>query len=166
MRVAAATAHLAYVGLGSNLDHPAERLRRTITGFDQLPGTRLGCASRLYRTPPWGLLEQPEFVNAVAELHTTLGARELLEVLQSLERDAGRAREQRWGPRILDLDLLLYDQLQLDEPGLHLPHPHLHERAFVLVPLAEIAPAARVPGRGCVAELLAGVDRAGIEALG
>lgn len=164
--MAGAGAHVAYVGLGSNLDLPAAQLRRTLTALDALPATRLRRASRLYRTPPWGLLQQPEFVNAVAELETTLGARELLEALQSLERGAGRAREQRWGPRVLDLDLLLYDELQLDEPGLQLPHPHLHERAFVLVPLAEIAPALQVPGRASVAELLAAVDRAGIEALG
>jgi 2-amino-4-hydroxy-6-hydroxymethyldihydropteridine diphosphokinase len=163
---AAATAHVAYVGLGSNLEDPAAQLRRTLAALDALPGTRLQSASRLYRTPPWGLLEQPEFVNAAAELRTTLDVRAVLAALQSLERGAGRAREQRWGPRVLDLDLLLYDEVQLDEPGLHLPHPHLHERAFVLVPLAEIAPQVRVPGRGTVAELLATVDRAGIEALG
>jgi 2-amino-4-hydroxy-6-hydroxymethyldihydropteridine diphosphokinase len=163
---AAPTAHVAFVGLGSNLDDPAAQLQRTIAALARLPGTQLRRASRLYRTPPWGLVEQPEFVNAVAELSTTLGARELLAALQALEREAGRARERRWGPRVLDLDLLLYDELQLDEPGLHLPHPHLHERAFVLVPLAEIAPTAPVPGRASVAELLATVDRAGIEALG
>jgi 2-amino-4-hydroxy-6-hydroxymethyldihydropteridine diphosphokinase len=164
--VAASTAHVAYVGLGSNLEDPVAQLRRTLAALGELPGTRLRSASGLYRTPPWGLLEQPEFVNAVAELHTTLGVRSLLEALQSLERAAGRAREQRWGPRVLDLDLLLYDALQLDEPGLHLPHPRLHERAFVLVPLAEIAPGLQVPGRGAVAALLAAVDRAGIQALG
>lgn len=163
---AAPTAHVAFVGLGSNLQDPAAQLQRTIAALGRLPGTQLLRASRLYRTPPWGLLEQPEFVNAVVELSTTLGARDLLEALQALERAAGRAREQRWGPRVLDLDLLLYDALQLDEPGLHLPHPHLHERAFVLVPLAELAPALRVPGRAAVSELLATVDRAGIEALG
>ena len=163
---AAPRAHVAFVGLGSNLQDPAAQLQRTIAALGRLPGTQLLRASRLYRTPPWGLLEQPEFVNAVVELSTTLGARDLLEALQALERAAGRAREQRWGPRVLDLDLLLYDALQLDEPGLHLPHPHLHERAFVLVPLAELAPALRVPGRAAVSELLATVDRAGIEALG
>lgn len=163
---AAPTAHVAFVGLGSNLQDPAAQLQRTIAALGRLPGTQLLRASRLYRTPPWGLLEQPEFVNAVVELSTTLGARDLLEALHALERAAGRAREQRWGPRVLDLDLLLYDALQLDEPGLHLPHPHLHERAFVLVPLAELAPALRVPGRAAVSELLATVDRAGIEALG
>lgn len=163
---AAPTAHVAFVGLGSNLQDPAAQLQRTIAALGRLPETQLLRASRLYRTPPWGLLEQPEFVNAVVELSTTLGARDLLEALHALERAAGRAREQRWGPRVLDLDLLLYDALQLDEPGLHLPHPHLHERAFVLVPLAELAPALRVPGRAAVSELLATVDRAGIEALG
>jgi 2-amino-4-hydroxy-6-hydroxymethyldihydropteridine diphosphokinase len=162
----AATVHRAFVGLGSNLQDPVAQLRAACLALDRIPATRLQRASQLYRTPPWGLSEQPDFVNAVVELATGLAPRALLHALQALERQAGRARAVRWGPRVLDLDLLLYDDTSRDDDGLQLPHPHLHERAFVLVPLAEIAPDLVVPGRGPVRELLAQVDRAGIEALG
>ena len=156
----------AYVGLGSNLDDPAAQLQAALRALSEIPHTRLCRASRLYRTPPWGLLDQPEFVNAVAELETELTPPELLEALQAVERGAGRERIERWGPRILDLDLLLHGEAQIDAPGLHLPHPHLHERAFVLLPLAELVADLVVPGRGRVADLLAAVDCRGIEALG
>jgi 2-amino-4-hydroxy-6-hydroxymethyldihydropteridine diphosphokinase len=156
----------AYVGLGSNLDDPGAQLRAALSSLANLPRTRLSRASRLYRTPPWGRLDQPEFVNAVAELETELTPQELLAALQQIERSAGRERVERWGPRVLDLDLLLHGQRQLDLPGLHLPHPHLHERAFVLMPLVELVPDVVVPGRGRVADLLAAVDCRGIEALG
>ena len=162
----AAPAQRAYVGLGSNLQDPAAQIRAACAALDRIDGTRLCRVSQLYRTPPWGLSEQPEFVNAVAELETTLAPHALLQALQALEAAAGRARDVRWGPRVLDLDLLLYDALQLDEPGLHLPHPHLHERAFVLAPLADLAPGLVVPGHGSVQALRAGLDAAGIEALG
>src|SRR5690606_24162437 len=116
---------------------------------------------------PWGRLDQPAFVNAVAELETRLPAGALLEALQRIEVAAGRARVEKWGPRVLDLDLLLHGDGTCIAAGLQLPHPHLHERAFVLVPLAELAPALIVPGRGrSVADLLAAVDCSGIEALG
>ncbi|MGH8213525.1 MAG: 2-amino-4-hydroxy-6-hydroxymethyldihydropteridine diphosphokinase, partial [Rhodanobacteraceae bacterium] len=110
---------------------------------------------RLYRSAPWGNIEQPEFVNAVAELDTSLEPRELLDALLAIERAAGRERKgERWGPRVLDLDLLLHGARVLDEPGLTLPHPHLHERAFVLLPLNDVASDLEVPGRGLVRELL------------
>jgi 2-amino-4-hydroxy-6-hydroxymethyldihydropteridine diphosphokinase len=156
----------AYVGLGSNLDDPAAQLLRAFDEIERLDGVHAVRRSRLYRTPPWGRLDQPEFVNAVAQLDTTLRPRELLAHLQALEMRFGRARREHWGPRVLDLDLLLHGAAELDDPGLHLPHPRLHERAFVLVPLAELAPDLHIPGRGSVSALLAGVDRAGIEALG
>lgn len=157
---------LAYVGLGSNLEDPAAQLRRACAALATFPGVHAVRTSRFYRTQPWGLLEQPEFVNAVAELQTTASAAELFSELQAFEHAAGRARRVRWGPRVLDLDLLLHGDLACDEPGLRLPHPYLHERAFVLVPLAELAPDLQVPGRGRVRELLAKVDRSGIQALG
>lgn len=156
----------AYVGLGSNLDQPDAQLRAALSALAEIPRTRVCRASRLYRTPPWGRLDQPEFVNAVAELETTLTPMELLHALQTIERGAGRERIERWGPRVLDLDLLLHGDAQIDVPGLHLPHPHLHERAFVLLPLAELAPDGIVPGQGRVADLLTAVDCRGIEALG
>jgi 2-amino-4-hydroxy-6-hydroxymethyldihydropteridine diphosphokinase len=131
--------------------------------LDGLPDTRLLRASRLYRTPAWGNTAQPDFVNAAALLQTQLDVRDLLDALLDIERRFGRDRGEgeRWGPRTLDLDLLLYDDATIDEPGLRVPHPHLLERAFALLPLAEIAPDLFVPGHGRVADLLGGVDASG-----
>jgi len=146
----------AYVGLGGNVGGAEETLRAAIRAFDALPSTRLVRASRLYRTPAWGRVEQPDFVNAVAAIDTTLAPRALLDALLGIERAHGRERNadaERWGPRTLDLDLLLYGDAEVDEPGLHVPHPHLHERAFVLVPLCEIAPEAVIPGHGTVRDV-------------
>jgi len=158
----------ACVGLGGNVGEVARTLADAIAALDRLPGTRLLQASRLYRTPAWGRCDQPDFLNAAAVLDTGLSARDLLAALLALEQRFGRERgagEVRWGPRRLDLDLLLYGDAAIDEPGLQVPHPRLHERAFALVPLAEIAPAAVIPGRGSVAAALAGLDAAGIEAI-
>jgi 2-amino-4-hydroxy-6-hydroxymethyldihydropteridine diphosphokinase len=123
----------------------------------RLPSTRLMARSSLYRTAPVGKLDQPDFVNAVARLETALAPEALLQALLAIEGSQGRVRGERNAPRTLDLDLLLYDDLVLDRPGLTLPHPRLHERAFVLVPLAELDPALRVPGRGPLRALLAQV---------
>ncbi|WP_242106868.1 2-amino-4-hydroxy-6-hydroxymethyldihydropteridine diphosphokinase [Luteimonas aquatica] len=161
-------AQVAYVGLGSNVGDSVRTLREAIRALDGLPHTRLLRASALYRTPAWGRRDQPDFVNAAAALETGLAARALLEALLGLERGFGReraAQDGRWGPRTLDLDLLLYGEAAIDEPGLHVPHPHLHERAFVLVPLAEIAPQARIPGRGTVRAARVAVADEGIEAV-
>lgn len=154
---------LAAVGLGGNLGEVAATLRAALQALDALPGTRLLRASRLYRTPAWGNTAQPDFVNAAALLQTRQDARALLDALLEIERRFGRDRErgERWGPRTLDLDLLLYGADSIDEPGLRVPHPHLHQRAFALLPLAEIAPDLDVPGRGRVADLLAAVDAGG-----
>ena len=156
----------AFVGLGSNLDDPAAQLRRAFDALERIEGVHAVRRSRFYRTPPWGRVDQPDFVNAVAELDTTLAPHALLLELQALEARFGRARREHWGPRVLDLDLLLHGDREIRDAGLQLPHPRLHERAFVLVPLADLAPGLHVPGRGSVSALLAGVDRAGIEALG
>lgn len=156
----------AYVGLGSNLEQPERQVRQALGALATIPDTWLAAQSRLYRTPPWGETDQPAFVNAVAALDTTLPPDALLRHLQAIEAAAGRARERRWGPRILDLDLLLHGDAVLDQPGLQLPHPQIAQRGFVLVPLAELAASLQVPGQGRVAELLAAVDAAGIEALG
>jgi len=158
----------AFVGLGGNLGDPAATLREAIRELDGLPATRMLRASRLYRSAAWGLEDQPDFINAVALLDTQLDARALLDALLLLERSHGRDRaaETRWGPRTLDLDLLLYDDAVIDETGLRVPHPHLHQRAFALLPLVEIAAETVVPGRGAARDLLKGIKAHGVEALG
>lgn len=145
---------LAYVGLGSNLEQPEGQLRRALDELSRLPGTRLSAHSGLYRNPPMGPVPQPDYVNAVAALETILAPLELLDRLQAVEQAHGRVRIERWGPRTLDLDLLLYAERIIDEPRLQVPHPGLHERPFVLYPLAEIAPQLTIPGRGALAEWL------------
>lgn len=162
------SATVALVGLGGNLGDAAATLRHAFQELDALPETRLLRASRLYRSRAWGRTDQPDFINAVAMVETTLGARELLDAMLGIEHGAGRERavDERWAPRTLDLDLLLYGDAVIDEPGLHVPHPHLHERAFALVPLVEIAPDAMIPGIGAARAALAAMDPSGIEALG
>ena len=132
-----------------------------------MPGTRLVQASRLYRTPAWGVTAQPDFINAVALLDTGLSARALLEALLDIERVHGRVRVdgERWGPRTLDLDLLLHGDAIIDEAGLRVPHPHLHERAFALLPLLEAWPAAIIPGIGPARECAGVMAADGIEPL-
>ena len=150
-----------YVGLGSNLADPRAQVERALGALAGLPQTRLVQRSRLYRSAPWGRADQPEFVNAVVALQTELTPREMLEALLKIERAAGRARDAtRWGPRVLDLDILVFGDRLIDEPGLHVPHPHLHERAFVVLPLAEIAADLIVPGLGRMKELTRGIDAA------
>jgi 2-amino-4-hydroxy-6-hydroxymethyldihydropteridine diphosphokinase len=140
---------LAYVGLGANLGDREAAIRRAV----ELLGA--GRLSTLRETEPWGYADQPRFLNAVAELETEEEPRALLERLLAIERELGRLRAgPRYGPRTIDLDLLLYGDLELDEPGLTVPHPLLHEREFVLEPLAELAPELVVPGRGPVKALL------------
>jgi len=148
---------LAYVGLGSNLGGPREQVLAALRELGALPGCTLVARSSLYATTPVGPIEQPDYVNAVAALTTQLPPLDLLSALQGVEGAHGRRREgSRWGPRTLDLDLLVYGHRRLREPGLELPHPEMHRRAFVLVPLAEIAPEwLEIPGRGRLADLLA-----------
>ena len=157
----------AAIGLGANLGDAAATLREAIAALARLPATELLRTSRLYRTPAWGRTEQPDFINAVALLDTGLQAQALLQALLGIEREFGRIRidGERWGPRTLDLDLLLHGDATIDEPGLRVPHPHLHERAFALLPLAEIAPEAEIPGIGMVGKLAASMAVDGIEAL-
>lgn len=151
----AADGERAYIGLGSNLADPVYQVRSALDRLDALPETRLAKASGLYRTAPWGVTDQPEFVNAVAAVDTRLRPLALLEALQSEEGRAGRARGgRRWGPRVLDLDLLLFGNDRHADERLTLPHPRMHERAFVLVPLLEIAPGIGIPGVGKAAAAL------------
>jgi 2-amino-4-hydroxy-6-hydroxymethyldihydropteridine diphosphokinase len=150
---------IAYIGLGSNLAEPRVQIEKALGALAQLRGSQLLAQSRLYRSAPWGVVDQPEFVNAAAEVQTSLSASDLMQALLAIERDLGRERDgNRWGPRIIDLDLLLFGDAVIDEPGLHVPHPHLHERAFVLLPLYEIVPRLIVPGRGALADLVARAD--------
>jgi len=156
----------AYVGIGSNLDDPLAHVRQAFRDLDAIPQSRGVARSPLYRSKPLGPQDQPDYVNAVAALKTALTADDLLRTLQAIEAAHGRIRQQRWGPRTLDLDLLLYGDLVRHDPDLTLPHPRLHERAFVLRPLHAIAPALIIPGRGEVRRLLRACSRSGIESVG
>jgi 2-amino-4-hydroxy-6-hydroxymethyldihydropteridine diphosphokinase len=151
----------AYVALGGNLGDPRQQLLDAVAALARLPGTRLLRRSRLYQTPPWGVLDQPPFINAAALLETSLEPHALLDALLAIEQHAGRVRAERNGPRTLDLDLLHMDGVQLADERLVLPHPRIAERAFVLLPLAELAPDLQLPGQGRVAELLAAADTQG-----
>jgi 2-amino-4-hydroxy-6-hydroxymethyldihydropteridine diphosphokinase len=156
-----------WIGLGGNVGDVGAAFDAALAHLDALPGLRLIAQSRRWRTPAWGVTDQPDFINAVAEFHTALEPLALLDALQAVERAHGRdrAKEQRWGPRTLDLDLLAVEGVVLDSPGLVLPHPRLAERAFVLVPWAELAPGLHLPGLGRVAALRDALDTSGIEAI-
>ena len=161
---------VACIGLGGNLGDAAATVRDALAALDALPESRLLRASRLYRTPAWGNTAQPDFINAAALVETHLAPRALLEALLAVERRFGRTRaadgSDRWGARTLDLDLLLYGDAVVDEPGLHVPHPHLHERAFALLPLLDVVPDAVIPGRGPARDALAAMATDDIHALG
>ncbi|MBM5811434.1 MAG: 2-amino-4-hydroxy-6-hydroxymethyldihydropteridine diphosphokinase [Gammaproteobacteria bacterium] len=157
----------AYVGLGSNLDDPAARVRSACAALARLSDCRLVARSRLWHSAPLGPADQPDYVNAVAGLLTTLGPAELLAELRALEARLGKvAPPVRWGPRRIDLDLLLFGDLQLGTEALRLPHPGLHLRNFVLYPLAEVAPDLWVPGHGRVRALAERVGSDGIRPFG
>ena len=156
---------LAYIGLGSNLDDPKDQVLRALAALAALPGSRLAARSSLYRTPPMGPPGQADYVNAVAALETTLAPHALLDALQAIEHGHARVRDVRWGPRTLDLDLLTYGALQLHDARLTVPHPGIADRAFVLVPLAEVAPALEIPGLGSVAMLCEATTTDGVTKL-
>jgi 2-amino-4-hydroxy-6-hydroxymethyldihydropteridine diphosphokinase len=148
----------AFVGLGANLGDRGATLRAAVDALGGEAGVEVVAVSTLRETEPVGVGEQPLYLNGAAELETTLTARELLDLLLAVERSFGRIRTPgEHGPRTLDLDLLLYGDEAIDEPELHVPHPRLHERRFVLEPLAELSPGLLVPGRGDVESLLSGV---------
>jgi 2-amino-4-hydroxy-6-hydroxymethyldihydropteridine diphosphokinase len=158
----------AFVALGANLGDPVATVRNAITALHGIPGARFVAASSLYRTAPVGLHHQPDFINAVARFEVdaaVLPAPSFLKQLFEIEARFGRVRSVKNAPRTLDLDLLLYGDTTLDQPGLTLPHPRMVERAFVLAPLAEIAPELLIPGHGAVTELLARIDGQRIERL-
>ncbi|PTD95201.1 2-amino-4-hydroxy-6-hydroxymethyldihydropteridine diphosphokinase [Pseudothauera lacus] len=147
----------AYVAFGANLGDPAVALQAALAALGGLPQTTLAACSALYRSAPVGVDGQPDYTNAVIAVDTGLSASTLLAALLEIEREAGRTRDYHRAPRILDLDLLLYGDAEIHQPDLDVPHPRMHERAFVLLPLLEIAPQVVIPGHGSAAALLAGV---------
>lgn len=147
--------HIACIALGSNLEQPVLQVRQALEEVARLPSTRLLLHSSLYRSEPLGRQDQPDFINAVAKIATGLAPRDLLDALMAIEQRHGRVRESLNAPRTLDMDILLYDDLQYNDDHLTLPHPRMHLRAFVLQPLQEIVPGCVVPGHGPVAALLA-----------
>ena len=153
----------AWLGLGSNLQQPVTRLRDALARLATADGVKILKTSSLYRTPPWGDENQDDFINAVALIETSLDAISLLRVLQSIENAMGRQRSgRRWGPRLIDIDLLLYGDQRYQSEQLELPHPRMHERAFVLKPLFELDETVRIPGQGAARELLKKLDCNGI----
>lgn len=146
---------MAYIGLGANLNDPAQQVAYAFSELDRIPTTRLVARSSLYATAPVGYLDQPDFINAVAQVETALAPRSLLAALLDIEQRHGRERSFRNAPRTLDLDLLLYGAAHFHEDHLTLPHPRMTERAFVLLPLVEIAPELTIPGRGRAADWIA-----------
>jgi 2-amino-4-hydroxy-6-hydroxymethyldihydropteridine diphosphokinase len=145
----------AFVGIGSNLGDRETNLRRAIELLSAEVGIEVVAVSRIRETEPVGPVEQGPFLNGAVQVETSLEPRQLLERLLSVEEKLGRVREERWGPRTIDLDLLLYGTETIDEPGLTVPHPRLHQRRFALEPLADLDPALEIPGAGSVSTLLA-----------
>lgn len=157
---------LAYVGIGANLRQPQEQVRRAMRELDGVPDTRVVARSGLYRSAPLGYADQPQFVNAVVAIETALSAEALLGELQRLEAAHGRERSFPNAPRTLDLDLLLYGEAVIDAPALAVPHPRMHQRAFVLKPLLEIAPRIEIPGIGRASACLRACAAQAVERLG
>ncbi len=157
----------AFVGIGANLGDPVAQIHEAFERLaGDVPHTRLVARSRLFRNPPMGPQDQPDYVNAVARLETRLEPEALLVALQDIEHACGRTRDgTRWGPRLLDLDLLLFGDRSIRQPGLHVPHAGIAERDFVVLPLQELAPALRIPGHGPVARLARRFDGAGLVAI-
>ena len=145
---------LAYIGLGSNLENPLQQMKTAINDLQSLADINIVSVSSLYQSPPMGPADQPDYINAVLALETSLNPHQLLDALQSVEQLHGRVRKRHWGERTLDLDILLYGDQILDDERLKIPHPGMHERAFVLYPLAEIAPDIEIPGIGTLQKIL------------
>ncbi|MEU6609352.1 2-amino-4-hydroxy-6-hydroxymethyldihydropteridine diphosphokinase [Streptomyces shenzhenensis] len=156
----------AVISLGSNLGNRLETLQGAVDALEDTPGVRIKAVSPVYETQPWGVApgSQPSYFNAVVVLKTTLPPSSLLERAHAVEEAFHRVREEHWGPRTLDVDIVAYADVVSDDPQLTLPHPRAHERAFVLAPWHDLDPDARLPGRGSVADLLGAVTRSGVEA--
>lgn len=142
-----------FVGLGSNVGDKEVNLKKAISLLESEEGVWVKRVAPFYRTAPWGFTDQDWFINTVVEIETALPPRELLKILLKIEEKIGRVRKVRWGPRVIDLDLLLYGDAVINEPDLVVPHPHMTRRAFVLVPLADLDPDLHIPGHGRVADL-------------
>ncbi|WP_152048438.1 2-amino-4-hydroxy-6-hydroxymethyldihydropteridine diphosphokinase [Aureimonas psammosilenae] len=155
----------AYLGLGGNIGDPVANMRAALQDLGQRRGIELRAVSRLYRTPPWGKTDQPFFFNAVARIETVLEARELLATCLDIERGLKRERIERWGPRTIDIDILAVEGVEMSAEDLTIPHPRMTERAFVLVPLSDVAADLAIDGRP-IAAYLAGLDLGGIEPVG
>lgn len=153
------------LGLGGNIGDSRKLLAAAIRQIAAHPRITLRAVSSLYLTPPWGKIDQPAFLNAAILIDTTLSPRDLLDAILDVERQLGRERLERWGPRRIDIDILLFGSVAMDEPGLHVPHPRLKERAFALVPLKDIKPDTVIEGRG-IAQWIAESDRQGMQLLG
>lgn len=151
----------AYLGLGGNIGDPEAAMRTALAALAGHEGVMVAAVSSLYRTPPWGMADQPDFLNAVAALDTTLDAHSLLALCLSTERALKRVRAERWGPRLIDMDILLFGNERHEDDGLHVPHPRMLERAFVMAPLAEIAPELMLDGRSA-AQRLENLDMTGV----
>ncbi|MHB0951943.1 MAG: 2-amino-4-hydroxy-6-hydroxymethyldihydropteridine diphosphokinase [Allorhizobium sp.] len=153
--------HAATIGLGGNIGDPIAAMAQALRRLDGRDDCRVTAVSRLYRTPPWGMIDQADFYNCCAALETRLAPLDLLDACLSIERDMKRVRKERWGPRTIDMDILTFDGLDIDTGALIIPHPRMTERAFVLMPLADIAPTLQVNGRP-VEAWLAAADKSGI----
>ena len=153
-----------YLSLGGNIGDPSITIEETLASLSRRSGIKVVTRSPFYRTPPWGKTDQSDFINACATIRTTLSPTKLLKTCLELEKRMGRQRGERWGPRIIDIDILTYGNETVDEPDLTIPHPMIAERAFVLVPLKDIAPDFTLGGTH-IDELLANVDQSGINAL-
>lgn len=154
---------LVYIGLGSNLDNPLQHIQTAIHDLCSIEGIRVVAVSSLYQSPPMGPPDQPDYVNAVLSLETALTPHQLLDLLQSIEQLHGRERKRHWGERTLDLDILLYGEQTLNDARLQIPHPGMLERAFVLYPLAEIAPNIEIPGAGKLQDVLSSCPQGDLE---
>jgi 2-amino-4-hydroxy-6-hydroxymethyldihydropteridine diphosphokinase len=156
--------NISYIGLGGNIGNPQDAMSRSLRLLDGTPSIRVGRVSSIYRTPPWGKIDQPDFLNSAAQLYTSLSPRELLQVCLDTEMSLKRVRAERWGPRVIDIDILMYGSNAIAEEGLEIPHPRMLSRAFVLLPLAEIAPDLDLAGISVSARASL-ADRQGIEVL-
>ena len=154
-------AERVFIGLGGNIGDPRHAMASAVNALAAADGIDVVGVSSLYRTPPWGKTDQPDFLNAVVEIRCSMTPRELLNLCLEIERGLKRKRRERWGPRIIDMDIIAFGNRAIEEPDLHIPHPRLHERAFVLTPFAEIAPDFAISGRR-VSQLLAELNTRGI----
>jgi 2-amino-4-hydroxy-6-hydroxymethyldihydropteridine diphosphokinase len=156
----------AFFGLGSNLGDRAENIKEALRRLDEIPGIEIEKTSSMYETEPVGLVEQPDFINAVAEGKTSLSPEDLLKAVMQVEKGMGRVRTLRWGPRIIDIDILIYDDVSVNTPELVIPHPRMQERAFVMIPLCEIAPDLKLDGGRGIKEIIESLGKQTVRKIG